>query len=62
MKNVNRKVLPHKYYWAAVIFLSLLSVTSFLTFRYGWILFIFPVLLYLLGRGKQETSEGLTID
>jgi len=57
----NRKVLPNKYYWVAVLFLLALSFTSALTFEYGWILLVFPLLLYLLGRGKQEQSEGLSI-
>lgn len=61
MEKKNLRVLPHKYYWFAVLFLTLLSVSSFLTFEYGWILFIFSVLLYLLGRGKQERNDGLTV-
>jgi len=55
----NQKVLPSKFHWAAVAGLFLFATVSFLTFQGGWILYIFPLLAFMFGRGHQMENEGL---
>lgn len=59
MSYDNQKILPSKFHWVSVILLLVLATVSFLTFRHGWVLYIFPFLAYMFGRGKQVKNEGL---
>lgn len=55
----NTKVLPNKYYWIGITALTVWAVVSTVLIENAFVLFVFPVLLYLLGRGKQVREEGL---
>jgi hypothetical protein len=59
--NTNQKVLPTKTHWLAIIGLSILAAFSTISVRGGWVLFIFPLILYFFGRGRQKEDEGFKL-
>jgi len=55
MKVVENRILPNKYYWFGIGFITVLS--SFFVYLRGWeglVLMMFAVYLFLEGMGKQE--------
>jgi len=62
MSYRHSKVMPNNIHWAGIVFTFLLATVSFLTLSGGWVLYIFPLLIYFFGRGKQEQkAEGLAM-
>jgi len=62
MTDKHSKVMPSNVHWAGIIFTLILATVSFLTISGGWVLYIFPTLIYLAGRGRQQMEgEGTAL-
>lgn len=58
-ESTNQKVLPSKWHWVFIFLLTALATFSTISLPGGWILFLFPILLFFFGRGRQQGNEGL---
>lgn len=59
MTHRHSKVLPTKWHTRIILVLSVFAAFTAWAMPYGWVMFIWPVLIYLDGRGYMEKREGL---
>lgn len=55
----NSKVLPTRTYWVAILLLLVMATVATITTPGGWVMWWFPVWVYLIGRGVQQENEGV---